>query len=134
MAISEIIYPNGSRKFYDEKGNRVLETDQLGRNTRWLYDDQGHLIKETKPEGLETEYLYDEAGDLVCVRDNGGREKLLTYDARGNRTYEEQIIRSGIEAGENAGQEEVSPVLKKIRYSYDREGRLVKKSELIHSC
>lgn len=38
--VSMVVYPDGSRKFYDydEKGNRVLETDQLGRNTRWEYD------------------------------------------------------------------------------------------------
>ncbi|EOS75062.1 YD repeat (two copies) [Lachnospiraceae bacterium 10-1] len=68
------------------------------------------------------------------MEDELGARISYQYDARGNRTYEEQIIRSGIKAGENAGQEEARPVFKKIRYSYDRTERLVKKSELIHSC
>ncbi len=117
MAIRGIIYPDGSRKFYnyDERGNRVLETDQLGRNTRWEYDAWGHLVKETKPEGLEMEYLYDEAGDLVCVRDNGGREKLLAYDACHN------LIQRKIKTEEGHFQEQ--------SYAYDAKGRLIKETD-----
>ena len=117
MAVREVRYPDGSSKTYeyDEKHNRILETDRLGRSTRWEYDSEGHLTKETRPEGLITEYIYDEAGDLEAVRDNGGREKLLAYDACHN------LISGREKTADNSYTEQI--------YAYDHMGRLIKETD-----
>ena len=116
-AISMVAYPDGSRKSfaYDGKGNRIRETDRLGRSICRQYDDCGRLIREIMPEGLETGYTYDRAGDLVSVRDNGGREKLSVYDARHNLIIRKEKTAEGHYIEES--------------YSYDHMGRLISQSD-----
>ena len=57
------------------------------------------------------------------MEDGQGARVSYRYDARGNRIGEEQVIRSA-EGDRRA-------VLKKIKYAYDKAGRLVKKTELL---
>lgn len=103
---------------YDDNGNRIKETRHGGS-----YGAEGELLAEG--EDLTLTSAYDARNRLVCVEDGQGARISYRYDARGNRTGEEQVIRAGSSAtGERA-------VLRKIRYSYDRAGRLIKKTELL---
>ncbi|MEY8268875.1 RHS repeat-associated core domain-containing protein [Lachnospiraceae bacterium 64-25] len=103
---------------YDDNGNRIKETRHGGS-----YGAEGELLAEG--EDLILTFAYDAKNRLVRVEDGQAARISYRYDARGNRTGEEQVIRAGnAAAGERA-------VLRKIRYSYDRAGRLIKKTELL---
>lgn len=105
------------------------------RMTVYAYDDDGNCIREIRHGGiyqadgtpltegtdLELAFAYDARGRLVKASDSQGARVSYRYDARGNRTSEEQIICAG----------EGRTVLRKLRYSYDRAGRLVKKTEIL---
>lgn len=102
---------------YDGNGNRVKEVRHGG-----TYDADGELL--LPGEDLALDFVYDARDRLIRVEDGLGARISYRYDARGNRTGEEQVIRSGEGAGGRA-------VLKKIRYTYDNAGRLIKKSEIL---
>ncbi|MCH5262821.1 MAG: AHH domain-containing protein, partial [Lachnospiraceae bacterium] len=117
MTVREVVYPDGSSEYYeyDAHGNRILERDRMGWETRKEYDAIGHLLKEEAPQGLITEYHYDDKQDLVRVSDNSGYERLLTYDSSHN-------ITSRIEkAYDNHYTERL--------YEYDDMGRLTKETD-----
>ncbi|MDE5907728.1 MAG: hypothetical protein K2H52_03125 [Lachnospiraceae bacterium] len=132
---------------YDLMGRLIRELVPVGedtenvsyRKTSYEYDDNGNRIKETRHGGscgaegelltegkdLTLTFAYDARNRLVRVEDGQGARISYRYDARGNRTGEEQVIRAGNDAaGERA-------VLKKIRYSYDRAGRMIRKTEIL---
>jgi len=107
---------------YDGNGNRVKETRHGGS-----YGAEGELLE--KGEDLTLTFAYDARDRLVRVEDSLGARVSYRYDARGNRTYEEQVVRKGEDPASGRGQERT--VLKKTRYRYDRAGRLIRKTELL---
>ena len=44
---------------YDGMGNKISETDQAGKTTRFEYDPSGRLVKVIDALGNETVYGYD---------------------------------------------------------------------------
>ena len=135
---------------YDLLGRLVQELSPVGedtdkvsyRKTTYVYDDNNNKISEirhggnygadgellTEGEDLTLTFAYDARNRLVRVEDGQGARVSYRYDARGNRIGEEQVIRSG-EGKE--GSEKGRTVLKKIKYAYDKAGRLTKKTELL---
>ena len=144
---------------YDLEGRLVRELVPVGedtdsvryRMTSYEYDDNGNKIRETRHGGsygkegelleagedLTLAFAYDAKNRLVRVEDGLGARASYQYDARGNRIKEEQVIRSAEGPLEHKGQEQAGEkarpgsVLRKIRYRYDRAGRLVRKSEIL---
>ena len=102
---------------YDGNGNRVKEVRYGG-----IHNADGELL--LPGEDLVLDFVYDARDRLIRVEDGLGARASYRYDARGNRISEEQVIRSGEDADGRT-------VLKKIRYIYDRAGRLTKKSEIL---
>ena len=132
---------------YDLAGRLVREliptgdgaADPAYRMTEYAYDANGNRIKETRFGGSYTEdgirkeagndltltFAYDARNRLVRVEDSLGARAAYRYDTRGNRISEEQLISDGEEGGRR--------VMRKIRYRYDKAGRLVEKREILDS-
>ncbi len=78
---------------YDAVGNRISETDALGRVTRYVYDERGLLIATILPDGTpdddadnpRTATQYDAAGNVVAEIDQLGRRTEYEYDKLGRR-------------------------------------------------
>ncbi|MFL0800735.1 MAG: tandem-95 repeat protein [Agarilytica sp.] len=43
---------------YDEKGNRLTQTDAEGRTTTWTYDLHGRVLTRQLPEGMSESFVY----------------------------------------------------------------------------
>jgi YD repeat-containing protein len=111
---------------YDDKGDLVESTDELGHASRFCYDQFGRLIKETSPERVVIEYSYDEQGRLCEVHSDSLRT-LLEYDdadhlnattAAGIRIEYEHDSCGNIIAKTISGQ--------RTSFEYDAANRLVK--------
>ena len=54
----------GSSWEFDGQGNKILETDALGRERSFVYDELDRLESEAGPEGTGREMVYDKNGNL----------------------------------------------------------------------
>ncbi len=70
---------------YDKAGQRIAETDELNRTTRFKYDGLGRLCQVTDPDLRITTYKYDWAGNLLEQTDALNRATTCRYDALGRR-------------------------------------------------
>ena len=133
---------------YDLMGRLVRELAPVGsgagdvsyRMTEYAYDGNGNRIRETRYGGSYTEdctlteagtdliltLTYDARNRLVRVEDGLGARVSYRYDVRGNWISEEQVVSRG-------EGEDVSTVLRKTRYRYDKAGRLTEKREILDS-
>ena len=79
---------------YDPAGNKITETDQLGRVTQYKYDDAGDLIEVDQPEVLNpatntmtpptTSYVYDQYGDELMQIDANEQAAYQAWISAGN--------------------------------------------------
>ncbi len=69
---------------YDDRGNRLTETDALGNTTTFTYNASDQPTSETDALGNTTSYTYSGGGDLTGMTDANGAELNFTYDASGN--------------------------------------------------
>lgn len=98
---------------YDNNGNEILYTNEVGRKTSYQYDYLDRLkgtilVKESEsnPENIKVSYEYDAQGNVKSM-----------IDPRGNQTrYEYNKI--------NEVTKEVDSLNKFIRYDYDEVGNL----------
>lgn len=65
---------------YDRVGNKITDTDKLGRTTRFEYDALNRLVKRTDALGQATELRYDGNGNRVEQIDALGRSTIFAYD------------------------------------------------------
>jgi YD repeat-containing protein len=72
-----------TRYGYDEVGNKLTQTDALGRITRWTYDAMGRELTRMLPLGQVEAFAYDDAGQRVVHRDFKGVITRYGYDAAG---------------------------------------------------
>jgi RHS repeat-associated protein len=74
---------------YNDKGQKISETNQLGQTRYFEYDDNGQLIKVTLPEvngqSPVYEYTYDAQGNQLTIKDPNGNVTKFTYDDNGNQ-------------------------------------------------
>jgi RHS repeat-associated protein len=143
--VQTVIDPGGlaitTSSTYDERNNRLTETDALGRMTTYTYDEDdnvltmtdalggvtrfgytgdGRLATMTDPVGTVTSYVYDAAGQLVQEDVNADDGTLLsrktyTYDASARRLTESvHRMIDGL----------LSPLT--TRYAYDNNGRQIR--------
>jgi YD repeat-containing protein len=69
---------------YNDKGQKISETNQLGQTRTFSYDDNGQLVKVILPGGAVYTYEYDIDGNPILIRDPNGHETRFTYDSNGN--------------------------------------------------
>lgn len=77
-----------TRYAYDEAGNRIAQTDALGRVTRYQYDCMGRRVSRTLPGGQTETMLYGTDGLLASKTDFNGHTVTRIYDALGRLTEE----------------------------------------------
>ncbi|WP_434779533.1 RHS repeat-associated core domain-containing protein [Neisseria sp. Ec49-e6-T10] len=68
----------------DNYGRVLLETDALGRETRYTYTLEGQINSITNALGQTTNYTYNEQYQLQEVIDAQGNSTDYTYDEKGN--------------------------------------------------
>src|SRR5262249_31735795 len=68
---------------YDEAGNCIAITDELGRVTRFVYDNRNRLAQTIYPDGSSTQSRSAGAGQLVATVAGPGAEKKFKYDKAG---------------------------------------------------
>jgi RHS repeat-associated protein len=68
---------------YDEAGQRVSQTDPLGRVTRFVYDEASQLRRSILPGGEVRRLEYDSLGSVTQLTDYDGRTTTFEYDAAG---------------------------------------------------
>lgn len=71
---------------YDANGNKLTETDQLGKTRSFSYDAASNLLSETDPLGNKVQYAYNSTGRLTSLADPNGKATTFSYDAKGNVT------------------------------------------------
>jgi len=71
-------------------GQRVAQTDALGRETRYDYNSFGYISKVTLPDDSTYRYEYDKAGQLIKETDFTSRTLEYAYDPAGQLTYRTQ--------------------------------------------
>lgn len=120
MQILSVSYEDGTKTLfqYNEKGDRISETDRLGHKKEWSYDEDGRIIQENRTGWLNTVYQYDDAGDLVKKSDNAGRRFIYEYDSNHNLTAERER-RFDVEGWTTR------------TYLYDRKGRLLEEIDAL---
>ena len=78
-----------TRYDYDEAGNRIAQTDALGRTTRFYYDGMGRRLARVLPGGGVESYMYNGIGQLTARTDFNGQTVSFAYDSLG-RLIEER--------------------------------------------
>jgi RHS repeat-associated protein/uncharacterized repeat protein (TIGR01451 family) len=77
------------RATYDDRGNRLTETDELGRTTAFEYNEFGQLSRVVRPDGVAAlEATYNDWGDLIELNTGSGRVTKFSYDDFGNQVKE----------------------------------------------
>ncbi|MFW6141059.1 MAG: DUF6531 domain-containing protein, partial [Candidatus Saliniplasma sp.] len=95
---------------YDEEGNVIEMTDQLGNVTSYTYDCRNRLRSVTDPDGDTTEYNYDPANRLTETIYPTGTKILRDYDDA-NRLTKISNVRSD------------SSLISSFEHEYDANGR-----------
>jgi len=72
-----------TRYAFDEVGNKISQTDALGRVTRWEFDAMGREIARVLPGGQRETKRYNAAGELVEHVDFKGEATTNAYDPAG---------------------------------------------------
>jgi RHS repeat-associated protein len=83
-----------TRYAYDEVGNRISQTDALGRLTVFNYDELNRMSQVTIPDGEILRLEYDAIGNLVTRTDYDGLSVTYEYDSM-NRVVRKNIPGGG---------------------------------------
>lgn len=129
--VTELVDGNGgtSRFSYDRLGQRVGETDPLGRTTVIDYDALGRTTRVTDREGTVTSYEYNPQGDVVR-QVSGGEVSTFAFDGAG-RMVRARNVDASVDIDYDAGDQvvrlattlESSSESFAVNYQYDAAGR-----------
>ena len=120
---------------YDEFGNVISEEySLLGVSVRRTYDRWGNVTSLEVPDHLKILYKYDDSGRLISIEYDDGKEILVSYDDSNRRSGISYPNGVSVKYGYNkldllerlAYLDAGGKVLGDYRYKYDRDGRLVK--------
>lgn len=119
--LQTVIDPGGlditTSSTYDERNNRLTETDALGRVTTYTYDEDDNVLTVTDPLGGVTVFGYNGDGRLATMTDPVGTVTSYVYDANG------QLIQEDLNADDGT-------LLSRKTYTYDASARRL--SESVH--
>ena len=106
---------------WDDDGNRIAETDPLGRTTSREYNALRQVVREERPDGSRLERDYDDAGQLLEERlvPADGSEPLVLE----RRTYGPALDAKGRTVGVETTVRDADGV--ETIYRSDVQGRLV---------
>lgn len=119
--LETVIDPGGlnltTSSTYDERNNRLTETDALGRVTSYTYDIDDNVLTITDPLGGVTRFGYTGPGELATLTDPLGTATLYLYDADGQLIQEDMTDANG-------------QLLSRKTYTFDASARRL--SESVH--
>ena len=127
-----VTYPDNTTKSYtcDFRNNKLTETDQLGRVTKYVYDVAGQLTSTTvafgTPDAATTSYTYDLDGRKLTQTDPRGNTTSYAYDAAGRMISMTDAIGNITQYGYDGKGQRTSLIDAKNRtttYTYDARGR-----------
>ena len=98
---------------YDQLGNVIAVTDEMGTVTRWLYRFGSRLDACIKPDGTVVSNVYDALDRLVEVHVNGLAHQRFSYDGISRMTNAVDFNQSGV--GDDA----------EVGYEYDEQDHVV---------
>jgi YD repeat-containing protein len=84
--IIETIQPDGTtiKAGYNDKGQKISETNQLGQTRYFEYDDNG--------QSLVYQYTYDAQGNQLTIKDPNENVTKFAYDDNGNQLTREFLF------------------------------------------
>jgi RHS repeat-associated protein len=68
---------------YDRHTNKLTETDDLGRTTRFVHDERGNLVERIWPDGTTVRFAHDANDQLIRAIDQNGGWWQWRRDERG---------------------------------------------------
>ena len=80
---------------YDDRGNKLTETDPLGLTKTYTYDANDNMLSETDPLGHTTSYTYNERNDVLTTIDPMGN---LTFQFAGGDATDQRVGVLGVAA------------------------------------
>jgi RHS repeat-associated protein len=130
---TKITNPDGTEisATYDEQGQKISETNQVGETRYFFYDEYGLVTSVIMPDGSKYEYEYDVGGNQTLIRDPNGHETRFTYDSFGrmlSRTLPLGFGSDGIRgtADDVQGKNADGTLSYTEYFTYDNIGRLIK--------
>jgi RHS repeat-associated protein len=137
--VVKTIYADGTfiTAEYNDLGQKISETNQLGLTRQFEYDLKGQLIAVVLPTVFDPvsgksvspryEYQYDEFGRQTLIRDPNGHETRFEYDAFGNQISRTLPLGFGADGILGTADDDVLPEGDFTeRFEYDRNGRVKK--------
>ena len=101
---------------YDQRNNRLTETDAMGHVTSYTYDEDDNVLTITDPLGGVTRFSYTGAGKISTLTDPIGTVTVYSYDNRG------QLIQEDINQADGT-------LLSRKTYTFDNVGRRLTESQ-----
>jgi RHS repeat-associated protein len=116
---------------YDERGNRIAQTDAAGRTTRWTHDRMGRETSRTLPMGQVETTTYDAVGRRLTHTSFAGQITRHAHDAA------DRIVRTDYADGRvethvyNAVGERTETITPEGAYTWlhDARGRLLRTTQ-----
>jgi RHS repeat-associated protein len=122
-----------TRYAYDERGNKVKETDPAENVAEWEYEDDQPVL-QVGPDGLLTRYAYDARGSLTAVTYPSQVSYSLSYDEQGHLREiqgEEGLFAAFTIDAQHNVVEEVDARSAQTTYAFDRLGRPLVRSDAL---
>ncbi len=119
---------------YNERNERILESNRLNRKVEYQYDILGQLTDIIDVNGQITKYEYNDINQLVGVVDGQGNKTIYSYDLLGQLIQTTNAKNQTTQyVYDQAGQliEEIDSLNNKTTYEYDAIGNqtAVKRNE-----
>ena len=70
---------------YDDRNNKISETDPDGDKYSYEYDDRNNMISVTYPDGYKISYEYDDRNNKISMTAPSGYKISYEYDDRNNK-------------------------------------------------
>jgi RHS repeat-associated protein len=123
----------GTKHWYDERGNEVRRVDPLGRVTAWeVQHDRPR--RRVDPEGLVTELTWDAKGALSGARHPNGKQLSFEYDDKGRMVHiqdERGTLRRWEYDAQHNVVAETNAVGARCTYQYDALGRAISETDAL---
>jgi RHS repeat-associated protein len=137
--VVKTIYADGTfiTATYNDLGQKISETNQLGQTRYFEYDIKGQLIAVILPSVYDPisgksvspkyQYQYDDFGRQILIRDPNGHETRFEYDAFGNQISRTLPLGFGADGILGTADDDVLPEGDFTeRFEYDSNGRVIK--------
>lgn len=84
---TKVVYEDGTRYVkYNERNEKVWESDKKGYETKYSYTDKGELKDIVNQLGEKTEISYSENGKISSINQSNQVQVSADYDESGNMT------------------------------------------------